>query len=103
MASIAKRYGVSVKQIMAANSLKSSRVKAGQLLDIKTAAVKKPTSNVEKNTKKKQTYIVKRGDTLHSIAEKFDVAVADLKRWNKKNSNNIQPGNKLTIMPSDAV
>lgn len=103
MATIAKRYGVSVKQIMTANSLKSSRVKAGQVLEIKTAAVKKPTNNVEKNTKKKQTYIVKRGDTLHSIAEKFDVAVADIKRWNKKISNNIQPGNKLTIMPSDAV
>ena len=105
MASIAKRYGVSVKQIMAANALKSNRVKAGQILEIKTAAVKKTTNrnNVEKNTKKKQTYIVKRGDTLHSIAEKFDVAVADLKRWNKKNSNNIQPGNKLTIMPPDAV
>lgn len=103
MATIAKRYGVSFKQIMTANSLKSSRVKAGQVLEIKTAAVKKPTNNVEKNTKKKQTYIVKRGDTLHSIAEKFDVAVADLKRWNKKISNNIQPGNKLTIMPSDAV
>jgi membrane-bound lytic murein transglycosylase D len=103
MASIAKRYGVSIKQIMTANSLKTSRVKAGQILNIKTAAVKRPTNNLEKNTKKKQTYIVKRGDTLHSIAEKFDVAVADLKRWNKKSSNNIQPGNKLTIMPSDAV
>jgi len=88
---------------MTANSLKTSRVKAGQILNIKTAAVKRPTNNLEKNTKKKQTYIVKRGDTLHSIAEKFDVAVADLKRWNKKSSNNIQPGNKLTIMPSDAV
>lgn len=105
MASIAKRYGVSVKQIMAANALKSSRVKAGQILEIKTAAVKKATNRniAEKNTKKKQTYIVKRGDTLHSIAEKFDVAVADLKRWNKKNGNNIQPGNKLTIMSPDAV
>ena len=88
---------------MEANSLKSSRVKTGQLLSISSVAGKKLTTNVEKNTKKKQIYIVKRGDTLHSIAEKFDIAVADLKRWNKKYSNNIQPGNKLTIMPSDAV
>lgn len=104
MASIARQYGVSVKQIMTANSLKSSRVQVGQLLEIKTAEVKKTTNtNLEKNTKKKQTYIVQHGDTLHSIAEKFDVAVADLKRWNKKNNNHIQPGNKLTIMPPDAV
>lgn len=106
MQSIAKRYGVSVKQIMAANSLRTSRVKVGQLLSINTETAKKSTGNETKNSKKankKQTYTVKRGDTLHSIAERFDVAVVDLKRWNKKYSNHIQPGNKLTIMQSDAV
>lgn len=38
MQSIAKHYGVSVKQIMASSSLKSNRVKAGQLLTISSAA-----------------------------------------------------------------
>jgi membrane-bound lytic murein transglycosylase D len=102
MASIAKRYGVSVKQIMRANSLKSSRVRAGQLLSIKVAAVSKAKASAIKN-KKTQTYTVKRGDTLHSIAQKFDIKVADLKRWNKKYSSHIQPGNKLTIKQSDEV
>lgn len=37
MQAIAKHYGVSVKQIMTANSLKNNRVKAGQLLTISTA------------------------------------------------------------------
>jgi len=105
MQAIAKRYGVSVKQIMAENSLKTNRVKAGQQLNITTEAVKSGTKTASGNSKKtnKQTYIVKRGDTLHSIAEKFDVAVADLKRWNKKTGNRIQPGNKLTIMQSSDV
>ena len=106
MQSIAKRYGVSVKQIMVANSLRTSRVKAGQLLSINTETGNKSDSHKTKNSKKtnkKQTYIVKRGDTLHSIAERFDVAIIDLKRWNKKYNNRIQPGNKLTIMQSDAV
>jgi membrane-bound lytic murein transglycosylase D len=103
MATIAKRYGVSVKQIMAVNSLKTSRVKAGQVLSIKVAEGNSSKASKSKNTKKSQTYIVKRGDTLHSIAEKFDVAVADLKRWNKKYSSHIQPGNKLTIKQSDEV
>ncbi len=103
---IAKRHGISVKQIMAANSLKTHRVKAGQLLAISTEVAEKTTeatSNNSENTSKKQTYIVKRGDTLHSIAEKFDVAIVDIKRWNKKSGNRIQPGNKLTIMQADAV
>jgi len=103
MATIAKRYGVSVKQIMAANSLKTSRVKAGQVLSINVAENDNPKKNKAKNTKKTQTYTVKRGDTLHSIAQKFDVAVADIKRWNKKYGNHIQPGNKLIIKQSDAA
>lgn len=37
MQAIAKHYGVSVKKIMTANSLKNNRVKAGQLLTISTA------------------------------------------------------------------
>lgn len=100
MQSIAKHYGVSVKQIMAANSLKSNRLKAGQLLNINSKTTKSASN---KNSTKKQTYIVKRGDTLHSIAEKFDVAITDIKRWNKKVSHRIQPGNKLTIIPMDAL
>jgi membrane-bound lytic murein transglycosylase D len=101
MQSIAKRYGVSVKQIMASNSLKSNRVKVGQLLTIETTATKKSTSTVSSNdsaTTKKKTYIVKRGDTLSTIAQKFDVGVIDLQRWNKKIHTHIRPGHKLTIM-----
>ncbi len=102
--SIANRYGVTVKQIMAENSLKTNRVKVGQQLHISAVNSSKST-NVANGKKgiKKQTYIVKRGDTLHSIAEKFDVAVVDIKRWNKKTGNNIQPGNRLTIMQSNDV
>ncbi|HSH54599.1 MAG TPA: LysM peptidoglycan-binding domain-containing protein [Methylotenera sp.] len=103
MQAIAKRYGVSVKQIMASNSLKSNRVKAGQLLTIETTAAKKSTSTVSSNdstTTKKKTYIVKRGDTLSTIAQKFDVGVLDIKRWNKKINTHIRPGHKLTIIQS---
>ena len=103
---VAKHYGVTVKQIMSENSLKTNRIKTGQQLMITTDKVKndsKTASDNGKNGSKKQTYIVKAGDTLHSIAEKFDVAVADLKRWNKKNDNRIQPGHILTIIQSDDV
>lgn len=100
--SIAKRYGTTSKQIMQDNDLKSSRVNIGQVLNINAADHKKQIS--ETKTKiKKRTYIVKRGDTLHSIAEKFDVAVVDLKRWNNMRKNHIQPGNKLNIARPDAV
>jgi membrane-bound lytic murein transglycosylase D len=102
MQSIAKYYGVSVKQILVANSLRSSQLKAGQLLNIELADTNelnhsKKTASKIKAAEKKKTYIVKQGDTLHSIAEKFDVAVTDLKHWNKKSSSHIMPGATLIV------
>ena len=100
---IAKRYGVSVKQIMVSNSLKSTRVKVGQSLSIENDS--KKTTRIASNNQagKKKTYVVKRGDTLHSIAEKFDVTLIEIKRWNKNVNSYIQPGDKLTIMQSRAA
>ncbi len=95
---IAKRYGMTVKQLKTLNELKSNRLQTGQILTV--AGDGQKTTNEAKTVK---TYIVKRGDTLHSIAEKFDVAVVDLKRWNNISNNHIQPGSKLTIIQSDAV
>lgn len=94
--SIAKRYDISVKQLMATNGLKSKRVKVGQLLRIESNRNKDLPPDAHKY-QSKQTYIVKRGDTLHSIADKFNVNVADIKKWNKKANNHIQHGQKLII------
>jgi membrane-bound lytic murein transglycosylase D len=47
--------------------------------------------------KKELFHVVKRGETLISIANKFDVEVQDLKVWNKLKSFNIVPGQKLAV------
>lgn len=48
---IAKRYNVSVKQILASNSLKNSRVKTGQLLTISKETADSVQSNGQTNSK----------------------------------------------------
>ena len=97
---IALRYGVTTKQIMASNALKSSRLKIGQHLLI-AANSKKPATG--KQNANKKHYVVKRGDTLESIARKFEIASADLKRWNNLSGTLIRPGEKLTIFaPEEA-
>ncbi|MEO8253062.1 MAG: LysM peptidoglycan-binding domain-containing protein [Flavobacterium sp.] len=48
-----------------------------------------------------QYYKVKQGDNLSSIASKYNVAVTDLKKWNKLNSNAISFGKILTIISTD--
>ncbi|MBR1644255.1 MAG: LysM peptidoglycan-binding domain-containing protein [Bacteroidales bacterium] len=40
---------------------------------------------------------VKRGETLSSIAARYKVSVANVKKWNKKKSNSVQVGERLTI------
>lgn len=48
---------------------------------------------------KSTTHIVKRGETLNSIASHYKVKVSDLLRWNKVKGKKLKPGSKLTIMP----
>lgn len=112
---IAKRYGMSVAELKSRNGLKSNSLARGQSLTVLVSSKQKSekiqvVSNksetakgpkVAKNTapKGKHThYVVKRGDTVFSIARRFDVAVNDLQRWNKiPASNNLQPGNTLVV------
>ena len=42
-------------------------------------------------------YRVKRGDNLSNIAQKYDVAVDDLKKWNNIRGNNVAYGKNLKI------
>jgi D-alanyl-D-alanine carboxypeptidase (penicillin-binding protein 5/6) len=47
--------------------------------------------------KVRSIHTVKRGDNLSKIADKHNVALADLKKWNKIKKNSIQAGQKLAV------
>ncbi len=107
--SIAKKYGISVKELKETNNLSSNIVPKNYKLKIPVDNSNisygdnssKKTKNSEakaKNSKaKKKTYVVKKGDTIGTIADKFDVSVAELKKVNKIKGNTIQKGQKLVI------
>jgi membrane-bound lytic murein transglycosylase D len=109
--SIAKKYGLSSKQLMALNHLKSGKLKNGQVLIVQAPSSTKttqhqetePTSRTAKNKPAKTMYLVRRGDTLASIARKFDVSTEELQRWNKLNGSRLTPGHKLVVSKSDAA
>jgi membrane-bound lytic murein transglycosylase D len=50
------------------------------------------------STPQKVIHRVRRGDTLYSIAKRYDTTVAELKAWNRLRSNSIQIGQRLTIL-----
>jgi len=99
---IAGDHHVSIRQIQRWNNLRSSRINAGQELIIHADAqnVKLP-SKVEAKApaepEKEFRYIVKKGDTLWSIAQDNNVSIADLKSWNDLKRNKIHVGQMLVI------
>ncbi len=52
-------------------------------------------------TSRTKYYKVQRGDNLNDIASKYDVDVADLKKWNNLRSNSIAYGRSLKIIIGD--
>lgn len=42
-------------------------------------------------------YVVKKGDSLWTIARKFQVSTKDLRKWNNLNSTHLQIGNRLIV------
>jgi membrane-bound lytic murein transglycosylase D len=42
-------------------------------------------------------HVVKRGETLFAIADRYGLEVKDLRKWNKLRKNAIQVGQKLRL------
>lgn len=101
---LARKLGVKASDIKRWNKLKSSKLRAGQRLVVSPAtsgAASVMLASASAKTAKHSTrYIVRRGDTLYSIANRFKVSVSEIKAWNKLRSNHVQAGRQLTIKRS---
>ena len=86
---IASRYNTSVSNIMKLNNLTTNNLSIGETLKI-------PSSN-NTNQNNYQTYTVQRGDSLYSIARKFNTSVTNIKQKNNLTSNLLSIGQKLII------
>lgn len=98
---LSKHYGVSIKSIMNYNpGINASALKIGQVLKI--PALKTVNSyrrkNDDQNVEFKDTYVIKQGDTLWSIALKYDVQVETLAEKNGIEVNSVLSlGQKLKV------
>jgi membrane-bound lytic murein transglycosylase D len=52
---------------------------------------------------KTKYYTVRRGDNLGEIADKYNVSIADLKKWNRLKSNTVARGKSLKIIINESV
>jgi len=106
---IAGRYGVSVSSIKRWNGMRSNNLRVGQYLTIyprnyaSSSTSKAKTSDPVVTKKpiskdKYTTYVVKKGDSLWLISQKFPkVTVSQLKNWNNIWGSNLKPGTELKI------
>ncbi|MDD3816584.1 MAG: transglycosylase SLT domain-containing protein [Thiovulaceae bacterium] len=87
---IGRKYNVSYKVIMDFNKMKSSKLSLKQRLVIP----------IEQNTQKLKTdfyYMVRKGDTLESIAKAHKISVQNIKLQNRMSSNVIKIGDRLKL------
>jgi LysM repeat protein len=101
---IALRYQISNNDIKLWNNLKTNRLFAGQKLRVAPPmAVSKSIKTADKNaSSKKKTnppvfHLVKKGETLFSIAKKYKVSIQQLKQLNNLKKDTIQPGMRIKI------
>ena len=94
---VAQKYGVTVSDLKDANNLSSNNLKVGQKLKVPQAGKKAD------NTNSSSTHIVRSGESLYLIAERYGITVNELKKANSIADNKIKPGLKLTIPQKKAV
>jgi membrane-bound lytic murein transglycosylase D len=68
-----------------------------------TAIASAPSSYKKDLSVTTKSYVVKRGDNLGEIADKYDVSIADLRKWNKIKGNRIMAGQRLKIQKTIIV
>lgn len=102
---IAKKYNTTVDKIKRDNNLQSNNLTIGKILLIEDTSdqsiieecfgeeYEAPSSNI--------TYTVQKGDSLYSIANKYNTTVNEIKSLNNLTSNNLSIGQQLKI-PTNA-
>ena len=112
--SIARRYNVDMAELSRANNLRGNNIHPGQVLHVgggsnqqaaNRHADNKPDSrnnrandrNGRNGRQQTVSHTVRSGDTLQSIARRYNTSVADIKRSNNLGNSVLHPGQKLRV------
>jgi membrane-bound lytic murein transglycosylase D len=109
---IAKRYRTTVASIMQLNGLRKSLIYPGQVLVVKgspakAAPARSTTASASRTTRSAsaastpatgaQVHVVKRGESLSSIARKYDTTVKALKELNGMKGDALREGQRIRV------
>jgi membrane-bound lytic murein transglycosylase D len=107
LSTIARRYGTSVSQLMALNGLHNQSIRAGKFLILPgngkltaehVASTRARLAAGKSHEGASGEYVIRSGDSLWSIAQRFKISPQQLQAWNDISSKKaLQPGQKLKI------
>jgi membrane-bound lytic murein transglycosylase D len=107
---LARRHDTSVEALREANGLESDFVRAGQTLRLARAGATPENSPLSERyarleslqqrllPRRRFQHQVRPGESLWVIAQRYDVTVSDLRRWNGLGSSSlIRPGERIVV------
>lgn len=100
LASVARKYHVTVSNLKKWNNLRKDTLRVGQKLTIYSSGG--PMASSDSNSKAvgssaPKYHSVKAGETLASIAKKYNTSISNLKKWNNLKSDKIRVKQKLRV------
>lgn len=96
---IANKYRVNTYDLRSWNNISGSRINVGQELIIKTGESSTSVNSPrEKETIAQKLHKVRNGESLWTIAKKYNVTVRNIMDWNNLNNERIRIGSNLKIL-----
>ena len=95
---IARSFGTDVALLRSENGIKGNTIRVGQTLTITGFDPGRGQPEPAGSGAKAQGYLVRAGDSLYLIANRFRVSVGNIIAWNELDPDDyLQPGQKLTL------
>ncbi len=97
---IAEKFHVSVVNLRGWNDISGNKIIAGKTLVLYPGNTS-PTKKLITSKTGEKYHTIRRGETISQIAEKYNVAISDIKKWNDFGDTKIIAGQKLVIKQSE--
>ncbi|MBI9076022.1 MAG: LysM peptidoglycan-binding domain-containing protein [Desulfatibacillum sp.] len=97
LSTIARKYGSSVTKIKQVNSLHNTRIVAGKTLKVPIGRGYSAPAETQPAASKPAVHVVRRGDSLWNIAQRYGSTIDAIKKANGLSGTNLSVGQELKI------
>ncbi len=98
LGTIARRYGCTVGEIQRWNNLRGTLIRPGQQLIVRAPMPANTNISTDNNV-----HVVRSGETLGVISNRYRVSIDSIKRWNNLSSTTIYAGQHLIIKEPEGM